>query len=66
MFLINISVKLPSQYYKKYFARQLIYSKFTSKALAIDTITSNEDYIKKVVDISSVSAYLIDNKGHHQ
>ena len=66
MFLINISVKLPSQYYKKYFARQLIYSKFNPKDLAIYTIASNEEYIKKVVDISTINAYLIDNKGHHQ
>ena len=41
MFLINVSVKLPSQYFKKFFARQMILTKFSPAALAIDTITQN-------------------------
>ncbi len=66
MFLINVSVKLPSQYYKKYFARQLILAKFRANSLAIDTINENELLIRKAADVSSTNAYLVDGKGHSQ
>jgi hypothetical protein len=66
MFLINISVKLPSQYFKKYFARQMSFTKLNPSVLAIEAIEENEEMIKKVADISSTNAILIDYRGHHQ
>lgn len=66
MFLINVSVKLPSQYFKKFFARQMILTKFCPAFLAIDTIGQNDEMIRRVADVTSTNAYLIEYRGHHQ
>lgn len=59
MFLINVSVKLPSQYFKKFFARQMILTKFSPAVLAVDTIEQNDEMIRRVADVASTNAYLI-------
>lgn len=41
MFLINVSLKLPSQYFKKFFARQMILTKFAPSLLALEAIEQN-------------------------